>query len=285
MIADLAGLIAPLPVAAFREHLRRRAPMRLRAGGDVATLLDWDGFVDAALGDAFPAKRLRLTKKGNPLPPMFYRQAGGVKREVVARVMETGGSLIAYDLHRFVPALARLCASAEAATGEHIIGAAIASTGEHGALPVHYDDGDLLVVQIEGSKRWIIHADPMVDPVVGARQVLSETAPATLIDTVLEPGDMLLLPAGYRHHCMTAGDRSLHVGLLFYPLTVPRVLDLLMRDLTELPAARRPIRGDADESGGQEALLKALLRERIEALSLDELRAAHRTVALPEGVV
>ena len=84
---------------------------------------------------------------------------------------------------------------------------------------------------------------------------------------------------------MTAGDRSLHVGLFFYPLTVPRVLDLLMRDLTEQPAARRPIRGDADESGGQEALLKALLRERIEALSLDELRAAHRTVALPDGVV
>jgi lysine-specific demethylase/histidyl-hydroxylase NO66 len=284
MIADLAGLIAPLSVGAFREHLAQRVPLLLRSDGDVATLLDWDSFFDAALGDDFPARRLRVTKEARQLPTVFYRYRGRVKRDAIAKVMEAGGSVIAYDLHRFVPALARLVASAEAEIGEHIVGAAIAGTGEHGALPAHYDDGDLLIIQIAGRKRWVVHADPMIDPVVGAPQVRSDAAPVPLLDTMLAPGDMLLLPAGYRHHCMVAAERSLHVGLFFYPLTAPRVLDLMMRAMFESPAARHPIRGDADMDAALEAALRQQLLERIERLSLAELRAAHRTVALPEGL-
>ncbi|MDH7972381.1 cupin domain-containing protein [Sphingomonas sp. AR_OL41] len=285
MIADLAGLIAPLSVGAFRQHLARRVPLLLRSEVDVATLLDWDSFFDAALGDDFPARRLRVTKEARQLPTVFYRHRGRVKRDAIAKVLETGGSVIAYDLHRFVPALSRLVASAEAETGEHIVGAAIAGTGEHGALPAHYDDGDLLVIQIAGSKHWVVHADPMIDPVVGAPQVRTHAAPVPLLDTVLAPGDMLLLPAGYRHHCMVAAERSLHIGLFFYPLTAPRTLDLMMRDMIESPVARRPIRGDNEMEPALEAALKHMLRERIERLSLAELRAAHRTVELPEGKV
>ncbi|WP_332802725.1 JmjC domain-containing protein [Sphingomonas sp. RT2P30] len=277
-------MIAPLSVDAFRKHLARRVPLSLHSDGDVATLLDWDGFFDAALRDDFPARRLRVTKEARLLPTIFYRHDGKVRRDVVAKVLEGGGSLIAYDLHSFVTALARLVASAAAETGEHVLCAAIAGTGEHGALPVHYDDGDLLIIQIAGSKQWIVHADPMIDPVVGARHVQSDAAPVPLLDTVLAPGDMLLLPAGYRHHCMVAGERSLHIGLLFYPLTAPRVLDLMMRDMFDSALARRPIRGDAEREPDQEAALKRLLLERIERLSLAELRTAHRTVALPAGL-
>ncbi len=197
MIADLAGLIAPLSIAAFREHLARREPRLFHSDGDVATLLDWDGFIDAALGEDFPAHRLRVTKAARQLPSVFYRPGGRLDRDAITKVLDTGGSLIAYDLHRFVPALARLCASAEAETGEHIVGAAIAGAGEHGALPPHYDDGDLL----------------------------------------------------------------------------------------ESPTARRPIRGEPDADGALELALKQLLLERIEQLSLIELREAHRTMELPEGQV
>ncbi len=285
MITDLAGLIAPLSVGAFRKQLAQRVPLLLHSDGDVATLLDWEGFFDAALGDAVPAKRLHVTQEARILPNLFYRHEGRVKRDVVARVMASGGSVIAYDVHRFLPALARLVASAEAETGEHVIGGAIGGTGKHGALAPHYDDGDLLIIQIEGRKHWIVHADPMIDPVVGAAQVRSDATPVPLIDTVLGPGDMLLLPAGYRHHCTVAAERSLHVGLFFYPLTAPRVLDLMMRDFFQSPDARQPIRGSADGDAVAEAALKNLLRERIERSSLAELRAAHRAVALPEGAV
>lgn len=284
MIADLAGLIAPLSVEEFRAHLARRVPIRLRSGGDVATLLDWDGFIDAALADDFPTRNLQVTKARRPLPPIFYRKADGVKRDAIAKVLEGGGSVVAKDMQRSVPALVRLCDSAAAETGEHIQCAAVGSTGEHGALPTHYDTADVLIVQIEGQKHWVVHADPMVNPVMGMRQIPAETAPVALLDIVLAPGDMLLLPGGYRHYCTTASGRSLHLGLLFHPLTAPRAVDLMMRELSESPVARQPIRGDADDDEAQEAALKQMLLEQVERLSLARLRAAHRTTGLPKPV-
>ncbi len=282
VITNLAGLIAPLSVAAFRQHLAQRVPILLHSGGDVATLLEWDGFVDAALDDDFPAQNLQVTKERHLLPSLSYRRVGRVKRDVVARVMERGGSIVAKNIHRSVPSLARLCESAAVDTDEHIQCAAVGSTGEHGALPTHYDNADVLVVQIEGRKHWVVHADPMINPVVGMRQVPPETPPVPLLDIVLGPGDMLLLPGGYRHYCTTASGRSLHLGLLFHPLSAPRAVDLMIRELFESPRARRPIRGDDDAA--QETALKQLLLEQVERLSLARLRAANRTVELPKPV-
>lgn len=284
MIADLAGLIAPLSVEAFRTHLAQRVPMLLRSDGDVATLLDWDGFMEAALADDIPVGNLQVTRARRPLPPVFYRKAGGVKRDAVAKVMEGGGSIVAKEVHRSVPTLARLSDSAAAATGEHILCAAVGSTGEHGALQTHYDTADVLVVQIEGRKHWVVHADPMINPVMGMPQVPTKAPPVPLLDIVLGPGDMLLLPGGYRHYCTTASARSLHLGVLFHPLSAPRAVDLMMRELAESPVARTPIRGDAGDDEAQERALKQLLLEQVERLSLARLRAAHRTTGLPRPV-
>ncbi|MFN6935282.1 MAG: hypothetical protein ACK4NZ_09030 [Tsuneonella sp.] len=68
-----------------------------------------------------------------------------------------------------------------------------------------------------------------------------------LMDMTLNAGDFLLLPAGYRHRCETIGNRSLHIGIFIWPLTMARALDLLVRDLADAPAARMPLRGDEDD--------------------------------------
>jgi ribosomal protein L16 Arg81 hydroxylase len=93
---------------------------------------------------------------------------------------------------------------------------AIVTTGSGRALSLHYDAKDLIIMQVEGSKRWRIYGPPVANPVIG---MANETPPegGPLFDTVLQPGDIAFMPAGYWHECDNGPDRSLHVLLLLDP--------------------------------------------------------------------
>lgn len=278
MINSLSDLVAPLSVPEFKELLRQRNPRVIRGAGAgrYAALLDWDGLMDAVLTGTYPAGKLRLTKRGAPLPPLFYRSDEGPKVDVITRLMASGGSIIAYGIDPYVPAIGHLCAAISEQTGEHIVGSAIATTGSGGALDLHYDDTDILIVQVEGIKRWTIEREPVINPVVGLPALPGEDEAGTLLDIELGPGDRLFLPGGYRHRCESRSARSLHLGFFFYPLTIPRTLDLLMRQTVQEDDTRRPWRFEEAERLTVEAALKQELVQRIDRLSLTELLSAHR---------
>lgn len=278
MINSLSDLVAPLSVPEFKELLRQRNPRLIRGAGAgrYAALLDWDGLMDAVLTGTYPAGKLRLTKQGASLPPLLYRSDEGPKVEVITRLMASGGSIIAYGIDPYVPAMGQLCAGISEQTGEHIVGSAIATTGSGGVLGLHYDDTDILIVQVEGIKRWMIEREPVINPVVGLRALPGEDEAGTLLDIELGPGDLLFLPGGYRHRCESRSARSLHLGFFFYPLTIPRTLDLLMRQTVQEDDTRRPWRFEEAERLAVEAALKQELVQRIDRLSLTELLSAHR---------
>lgn len=279
MIDNLSGLVAPLSVPEFKGLLSQREPRLIRGAGvgRYAALLDWDGLMDAVLTGTYPAGKLRLTKQGVPLPPLFYRSDEGPKAEVIKKLMATGGSIVAYGIDPYVPAMGRLCAAISEQTGEHVVGSAIATTGSGGALDLHYDDTDIVIVQVEGRKNWVIEREPVINPVVGLPALKGGDDAGILFDIELEPGDFLFVPAGYRHRCEARSARSLHLGFFFYPLTIPRTLDLLMRQTVQDVDARSPWRFEEAEHPSVEVALKQELVRLIDRLSLTDLLSAHRT--------
>ncbi len=278
MISSLSDLVAPLPVPEFKGLLRQRNPRLIRGAGvgRYAALLDWDGLMNAVLTGTYPAGKLRVTRQGAPLPPLFYRSDEGPKAEVIKQLMATGGSIIAYGIDPYVPAMGHLCAAISEETGEHIVGSAIATTGSGGALDLHYDDTDIVILQVEGRKNWVIEREPAINPVVGLPAVRGGDDAGILLDIELEPGDFLFVPAGYRHRCEARSARSLHLGFFFYPLTIPRTLDLLMRQTIQDVDARRPCRFEEDERPAVEVALKQELVRLIDRMSLTDLLSAHR---------
>ena len=285
MISNLPELVAPLDVAAFRTLLCQRFPRLFRgAGGDrYGTLLDWQGFMDIVLSGQYPVKKLRLTQRGVALPGLLFRSGGTIKADSVKRLVDGGGSIVAYGIDPYVPGIARLCAAVAEETGEHVVAAAIATTGSGGALDTHYDDSDIVVLQVEGSKRWLIENEPVVDPVAGMPTVEGNADASILMDVVLESGDLLFVPAGYRHRCETQSERSLHLAFSFYPLTMPRALDLLMRRMLDDVASRKPLRFDGADWPEVEGALKQELIGRISELSLATLIAEHCTTDVYPG--
>lgn len=80
----------------------------------------------------------------------------------------------------------------------------------------HYDDVDVFVLQAEGRKRWRVYA-PLSGhalPRVSSPDFNEETDDLgePLLDTVLQPGDLLYLPRGTLHQAEALPEEhSLHL--------------------------------------------------------------------------
>ncbi len=100
------------------------------------------------------------------------------------------------------------------------------------ALARHYDDEDIIVMQLSGHKRWQVWlpGDPQLLPLAGLPySTHCATTGAPLLDTVLQPGDCLYLPAGHAHAAQTSGVPSLHITFSLAALCVADLLIPLMR--------------------------------------------------------
>lgn len=265
MIASLQELVAPLTVAEFVERLSARKLTFLH-GSDPSRfdgLLDWNTLLGLAESGAFPAGKLRVTRDRDVVPPPFYLEAGRLDAARFAMLARQGVSLIAEPLDRHVPALAALCADIRAAVPEDIKAGAIATTGAGGAFKLHYDPEDLVILQIEGTKRWRIHGPPVENPVRG----MAERAPPQgepVFDQVLGPGDLLFVPAGHWHQCENGPGRSLHLGIFIRPPTGWYAARAILTRLREDELFRAPLsRLGGPERTAHEAALRARLIEAI----------------------
>lgn len=275
---DLDALLAPWGIEALRAMLRIRTPQHVR-GGDpnrFSALLDWDGLLELVLSGAYPASKLHVTRGGVTVPPVFHRDGDKPNVAAIERLMASGGSLVLYGFDPFAPRATQACGAMAEALGEKVIVSAVATTGSGGALDPHFDKGDVLVLQVEGRKRWVLRADPVPEAIPGMSGALPEPAAPTLVDVILEPGDLFFVPAGYIHHCENCSERSLHLAFLIYPLTAPRVIELLFRAMMEDPAARRAFRELADDPAAHEAALREAVVARLHGIAFDDLVARHR---------
>jgi ribosomal protein L16 Arg81 hydroxylase len=126
---------------------------------------------------------------------------------------------------------------------------------------------------LEGSKRWRIFSPTVVHP---TEMMPPDAAPSEdlVFDEVLEPGDMLVMPAGYWHYCENGAGLSLHGVIAFDPPNALQALRVLVKDLAADERFRRPLSRFAEpaERAAHEAALKALLIERIGQLSMAQLQ-------------
>lgn len=75
--------------------------------------------------------------------------------------------------------------------------------GGQGLAP-HFDDVEVFMLQVEGSKRWRLHAPPEGEeyplPREYSRDFVPDELGELLLDCVLHPGDLLYLPRGTVHY-------------------------------------------------------------------------------------
>ncbi len=218
-----------------------------------------------------------LAHDGPTLPemdPASYMRPLGKVRE--------GSSLLIGAIHRRWPPIATLCAQTQA-TLRHPIGATIIlSPGGERALPLHYDVPSVFAMQLYGEKEWQIW-EPVEDKPLRVHPpnvAEVETRPGERI--VLQPGDVLYVPRGHPHRCLSGEGPSLHLSMYVDMFTWR---DLLMHALEDLADADARLRqalpvgfaASGDVPAAVEAQFRDLLAGVLEQASCG--RAADRLAA------
>lgn len=130
----------------------------------------------------------------------------------VCQLYRDGATIAMAYLDTCVPSLTRLCRGLErdfrcvCQTNVYLTPA-----GAQGAKP-HYDTHDVLIIQVAGSKRWIVYGTPIESPLSTQDfdPTLHELGKPTL-EFVLHAGYSAYVPRGHVHEAQTTDELSLHV--------------------------------------------------------------------------
>ncbi|MEO9189164.1 MAG: cupin domain-containing protein [Acetobacteraceae bacterium] len=272
----LADLVSPLTDGEFLALLRRREFAYRPASDDsrYAPLLSWRTLRDMLESGNHPngPDDIRVSKESVMAPRERWTTNGKVDARKLDEFLANGFSVVVIHIDPYVPALAAICDEIRSRTLERsYVGIVVTSGAANGAFRVHFDPEDLLILQVEGTKRWQVFGPAVSNP-LRAMPNQKPPEPEPIFDEVLEPGDMLFVPAGNWHHCESGLSTSVHLGIFFLPPTGWHAVNALVRPLISEEMFRMPLTRLDDPSAleAMEAEVKGRLIEKIGALKLAE---------------
>ncbi|WP_421860319.1 cupin domain-containing protein [Oceanicaulis sp.] len=218
----LAELIAPhAPDKFFKSVFEVRALHAPGSAPDRFSSLISLEVIDALLAEGlFREGDLSMARAEPRLADgVWLREDGLVDRGEVARLYQQGATLILPQLQARHRPLADMCRQLEADFSCPVQTNIYLTPPNAQGFQTHYDNHDVLVLQVEGRKRWRLYDAPVGVPYRGERFTpgrFAQTEPRE--ELVLEPGDVLYVPRGLMHDAVNEGDdqASLHIttGLL-----------------------------------------------------------------------
>ena len=214
-------------------------------------LVSFDTLNDLVARARLEPPRLRLSMAGEALPQHRYAEPVTTRRSTVwhrvhpdelhARLAE-GASLVLDAIDELHEPVGDLATGPESWLRTGVQVNAYASWTPTEGFGAHWDDHDVIVVQVEGSKHWRIYGPTRHKPMYRDVAVPEQPLADPLADLVLQPGDVLYLPRGW-WHAVTAdqGTPSLHLtcgitphtgaGLIAFLSEMLRTSDLVRSDL------------------------------------------------------
>jgi ribosomal protein L16 Arg81 hydroxylase len=98
----------------------------------------------------------------------------------------------------------------------------------------HFDTHEVFILQVEGSKNWLIYDSPITLPVVSHQKSLPKSRDelsASPTEICLNAGDLLYIPRGYIHEARTSESFSIHLTVGVH---VFRWTDLIVKAINVL---------------------------------------------------
>ena len=214
------------------------APHRWRHTGafdDVLSLADVDRALTAS-GLRQPA--FRLVRDGDVLAPSSYTRRARTGSAHIDDLIDTGrvldlfgagATIVLQGLQRWWSPAAHFCRDIELALGHPIQANAYLTPPGAAGLAPHHDTHDVFVLQVTGTKHWVVR-EPAVDTPLPRHTTDHEIAAAqpVVFDAELTPGDVLYLPRGFVHSAAAQQGVSLHLTLGVLATTVHDVLRQLV---------------------------------------------------------
>ena len=174
---------------------------------DVEHAIETD-FLEAGRGTFSAKSGWNMAQVSEPTGTTFD-EAKLKYNEVTNAMKEKNGTVVFNSAGGFVPELAGVCLQVvNAFQLPCALNMYLTAAGQPTSAPPHTDKQDVFVMQTQGKKHWRVFSPPpparmpRADPLArgkGMDQLSIHELDPPVIDTVLSPGNILYIPAGYPH--------------------------------------------------------------------------------------
>ncbi|WP_462418922.1 cupin domain-containing protein [Kytococcus sp. Marseille-QA3725] len=275
-------------------------PRGARGGDDFTDLFSLEAVDELLTHRGLRTPFLRMARDGDTLPEARFTRGGGtgagvsdqVDEDRVRSLFAAGATIVLQGLHRTWPPVADLARTLGDELGHPVQVNAYVTPPQNQGFTPHHDVHDVFVLQVHGTKQWTLH-EPVIEhplrdqPWDSVREQVAALAEQDepLVDTVVEPGDVLYLPRGTIHAAQALGGISAHLTVGVHTWTphhlVGGILEAARARLREDPALRAnlPVGTRPDDAEAVDALLpdlRAALHEAVDALDAETLAHAFR---------
>lgn len=183
-------------------------------------LLPWPALNEILESHRLDHPRLRLAKDGETVPAskIINHEHGRrdisvprIRAEELTNQLREGATLIVDAIDETYGPLKQFVLQLEKTFRERIQVNAYVGWGTTKGFDLHWDDHDVLIMQIDGRKAWKIYGETRKWPLYRDK-VLDFPAPEKPIwEATLESGDFLYIPRGWWHVATAIGEPTLHL--------------------------------------------------------------------------
>ena len=156
---------------------------------------------------------INVTKAdGNITVADYTYESGYIDPVRVNQLFADGATVILSGLQERLPKLARFCRALESVMSSRVQTNIYMTPANSQGFRAHYDQHDVLVLQLEGTKEWRIYDTPVELPLNTQGFNPHDVPIGEETDRfILEPGDMVYVPRGLTHDAVATDQTSLHI--------------------------------------------------------------------------
>jgi len=237
----LSYLISPISKTEFFKTYHEKEAL-LSKHNDVNRfhgLLSIDRIDEIIASTELPPSSLDMVRKEPPIERSYYTfKNGNIDRGAVIRHYQEGATIILPQLHLADEILAKFCRSLENVFSSHVQTNIYLTPGSSQGFNTHFDDHDVFVIQLSGTKKWRLYQKPIDNPYRGESFNTKDYKAGELQkEFELKEGECVYIPRGLMHDAISVGEKaSLHITV---GLIVKKWADLMLEALSEV-AIRNP---------------------------------------------
>lgn len=261
--------------------------------GHVFDRIGWQDINQMMRENRLTAPRLRLCKNGQTIPEADYTCQHTLRRGTTIRTiaeekfyafLRDDATLVIDSIDQLHRPLDDFCAHLEMGFQTSLQVNTYMSWGETRGFDTHWDDHDVIILQMEGRKNWFLFGETRKYPLYTDLHSKENTAPTDCVwNEIIQKGDILFIPRGYWHHAVALREPSLHLTFGFSAVTGLQVIDWLKEKWLTHEAVRQdvPFLESSEERTVYWTTLKNTLLDVLNDTSLEDFVREYRAKTTP----
>lgn len=213
-----------------------------------ADLLPWNALNTILSRHRLDYPRIRLSKDGQNVPSETFirqlpaRRGGTIPRIIVSSLFKQlrgGATLIVDAVDEAYAPISAVAEYLERLLREYVQVNAYVGWGETKGFDLHWDDHDVIILQVAGRKSWQVYNPTRLYPMY--RDIEPNLDPPTgkpLWEGMLSAGDLLYVPRGWWHVATPLNDATVHLTFGIVKRTGVDLISWLGDQLRSRPACR-----------------------------------------------